>query len=192
MSIEITKVTDFTDSQYLTPKRVFYTQNGVEKIWDVVKVHNSVAILIYNSSCDSFVLVKQFRPAVYLANQNGFTYELCAGIVDKDKSLLQIAKEEIEEETGFVVAVENIEKIASFYTSVGFAGGEQTMYFAKVDDSLKLYDGGGVDIEEIEVVNLPLNEAKDFIFDESYSKTSGLMYAFMWFFEKYQNKNNIA
>ena len=44
----------------------------------------------------------------------GITIELCAGIVDKDASLEQIAKEEIHEECGYDVPIENIQKIKSF------------------------------------------------------------------------------
>jgi len=37
----------------------------------------------------------------------------------------------------------------------------------------------------IDVVYLPTKEAKDFIYDESIAKTPGLMFAFMWWFEKF-------
>ncbi|KAJ1069986.1 hypothetical protein K5549_017509, partial [Capra hircus] len=40
-------------------------QNGAQKSWDFMKTHDSVTILIFNSSRRSLVLVKQFRPAVY-------------------------------------------------------------------------------------------------------------------------------
>uniref|UniRef100_A0A8C4NFL8 Uridine diphosphate glucose pyrophosphatase NUDT14 n=1 Tax=Eptatretus burgeri TaxID=7764 RepID=A0A8C4NFL8_EPTBU len=55
-----------TESKYLRPFRVFYTQNGVNKSWDFMKTHDSVMILIYNTSSRCFVFVKQFRPAVYM------------------------------------------------------------------------------------------------------------------------------
>ena len=44
----------------------------------------------------------------------GCTVELCAGIVDKQKPLVQIAVEEIHEEMGFVVPATKLEKLASF------------------------------------------------------------------------------
>lgn len=66
------------------------------------------------------LMVRQFRPALYAALLRksiqesspppalaaGFTCELCAGLVDKEKSLQQIAKEEIYEECGCVRAGE--------------------------------------------------------------------------------------
>ncbi len=43
----------------------------------------------------------------------GMTFELCAGIVDKDLPLVEIAKEEVEEECGYRVPIENFEKVTS-------------------------------------------------------------------------------
>jgi len=161
-----------------------YRQNGVEKDWEIVKAHDSVAILLYHREHESFVLVKQFRPAVYMHNGDGMTVELCAGIVDKALPLLEIAHEEIEEECGYRVPLDEIEKITSFYTSVGFAGSRQTLYYAQVDASMKVSEGGGVDDELIEVVEMPIGEARDFIYREQVAKTPGLMFAFMWWMEK--------
>lgn len=183
--IEDFHVEKLKEPKFIEPALVRYRQDGVEKSWEIVKVHDSVAVLIYHEIKDLFILVKQFRPAVYMHEKKGYTYELCAGIVDKSCSLAQIAKEEIEEECGYDVPAEAIKKITSFYTSVGFAGSKQTLYFAKVDDSMKLHDGGGVEFEKIEVIELPLANAREFMFDESKVKTPGLMFAFMWFFERF-------
>lgn len=171
------------DSQFITTSLARYSQNGVDKSWEIVKAHDSVAILIYHREKDAFILVKQFRPAVYLNNNEGMTIELCAGLVDKDLSLVQIAKEEIDEECGYDVPLESIEKITSFHTSVGFAGSKQMLYYAEVDERMKVHKGGGIDNEQIEVVTLPVREAKTLIYDESIAKTPGLMFAFMWWFE---------
>lgn len=161
---------------------MYYKQNGKEKKWDIVDSHNSVAILLYHPKKDCFVFVKQFRPSIYLKNKDGFTYELCAGLMDKGKSPAQTAIEEVDEETGYKVSLEQLEKISSFYTAVGFAGGRQTLYFALLDDSMKIHEGGGTETEDIEVIYLPREETKEFMFDESIATTSGLMFALMWFF----------
>ena len=72
--------------------------------------------------------MRQFRPPVYLSilhnnvqtksddlherakelgNNSGFTLELCAGIIDKEGlSPIEIAKEEVLEETGYDVPLE--------------------------------------------------------------------------------------
>jgi len=187
-----TKIKNFKLSPLIAPKFIStslatFVQNGVPRDWEIVQAHDSVAILIYHTEKDTFVLVKQFRPAVYLNNDDGMTVELCAGIVDKDLSLVQIAQEEIEEECGFAVPLEKIEKITSFHTSVGFAGSKQMLYYAEVNDAMKVSAGGGVDDEQIEVIYLPASEAKTFIYDENVAKTPGLMFAFMWYFDKLSN-----
>ena len=181
--IEDFRIEALIDSRFVRPALVRYRQSGVEKSWEVIRAHDSVAVLIYDREEKAFVLVKQFRPAVYLQNGDGYTYELCAGIVDKDLPLARIAVEEIAEETGYEVAEEGIEKVTSFYTSVGFAGSKQTLYYAEVTLEMRKSEGGGIDDESIEVVHLPVAEAKDFIYDESIVKTPGLMFAFLWFFE---------
>jgi UDP-sugar diphosphatase len=171
------------DPKFITTSLATYQQNGIAKSWEIVEAHDSVAILIYHKTKDAFVLVKQFRPAVYLNNNMGLTIELCAGIVDKNLSLKHIAAEEIEEECGYHITVDQLEKITSFHTSVGFAGSKQMLYYTEVDESMKVSEGGGVDDEQIEVIYLPTAEAKSFIFDEAVAKTPGLMFAFMWWFE---------
>jgi len=177
------KLQELRDSKFIKTAFATYEHNGKEKSWEIVEAHDSVAILLYHTEKNAFILVKQFRPAVYLNNQNGMTVELCAGIVDKNLSLVQIAQEEIEEECGYRVSVEEIEKITSFHTSVGFAGSKQMMYYAEVNESMKVSEGGGVDDEQIEVIFLAVSEAKAFIYDESIAKTPGLMFAFMWYFD---------
>lgn len=183
-SIENISLKPCTDSAFVNVERMHYTQDGVEKSWDVAQVHDSVAVLLFHKERNAFVLVKQFRPPVYLKNEEGFTYELCAGIVDKTKPLEVIAQEEIHEECGYDVGVSQIERVTSFYTSVGFAGARQTLYYAEVDNAMQVHEGGGIETEAIEVVYLPLEAAKRFILDETKAKTPGIMFAFMWFFEQ--------
>lgn len=176
-------VSELTESKYIHPRRITYTQGGKPKFWDVVETHDSVAVLLYHTEKDAFVFVKQFRPAVCLSDKCGFTYELCAGLCDKSISALDTAREEILEETGYEVPAQKIERLTSFYTAVGFAGGKQMLYVAEIDESMKKLPGGGVDEEMIEVVTIPVSEARPFIFDESRHKTPGLMFAVIWFLE---------
>jgi len=182
-------ITDVTivpceNSDFIKPQRMQYSQTGIVKIWDMVEVHDSVAILLFHEEHQSFIVVRQFRPPVYLRNSDGFTYELCAGIVDKDKSLIEIAHEEILEECGYYVPLEQIERITSFYTAVGFAGSVQTLYYACVNETMRLNEGGGIGVESIEVIEIAVSEAKRFSMDESKAKTPGLMFGFGWFLEK--------
>jgi len=122
-------------SIYLKPYTMHFIQNGQKKTWDLLGIHDSVAIIIYNVTRKVLVLVKQFRPAVYLGTvdpqdriidqtidttkyppTNGITIELCAGIVDKPSlSLVEIAKEEVIEECGYDVPLSCLQLIGEIY-----------------------------------------------------------------------------
>ncbi len=189
--IEEFQTSELSETKFVHPVKITYKQNGKEKVWEAVKSFDSVAILLYHKERNSFLLVKQFRPPVYLNDKSKLcTYELCAGIVDKNKSLIEIAKEEIDEECGYNVPLEQIEKITSFYTNVGVSGGCQSLYYASVNESMKIHAGGGINDEEIELMFLPIEEFRNFIYDESKAKTPGLMFSFFWFMEnKLSNQN---
>ena len=116
-------------------------------------------------------------------NKNGVTIELCAGLIDKDKTLVEIAQEEILEECGYKVSIDNIQKIVTYNVSLGHSGNKQTMYYCEVDDSMKISDGGGVDMELIEVVEISANDMQKLIFDENITKASSLMFAFYWWID---------
>ncbi len=82
--------------------------------------------------------------------------------------------------------LENIEKISSFFTNVGVSGGKQYLFFAFIDDDMKISEGGGIHDEYIELEYLPLKDSKEFVYDENKAKTPGLMFSFYWFYEKYK------
>ena len=185
--IEDFKLEPLVKPNFVKAALVTYKQNGIKKTWEIIESHSSVAILIYHKEKEAFVLVKQFRPPVYHRNGDGITVELCAGLIDKDASLEQIAKEEIEEECGFDVPLEKIERITKVLSAVGTSGSEQVIYYAEVDESMRVGEGGGIETELIEVIELPITDAKRFMYDESVGKTVGLMFAFMWWFSRFGN-----
>jgi len=178
------KLEPLKEAKFVKTALATYQQNGISKAWEVVESHDSVAILIYHKEENSFILVKQFRPPVYNRNGDGMTIEMCAGIIDKEKSLAQIAKEEIEEECGYNVPLASIERITKVLSAVGTSGSTQVIYYTEIDESMKVSEGGGVEDEYIEVIKLPISEAKSFMYDESIGKTVGLMFAFMWWFDR--------
>lgn len=190
--IEDFQTTALNNTKFVHPVKITYTQNGIKKQWEAVKSFDSVAVLLYHEEKKSFVLVKQFRPPVYLNDESKtYTYELCAGIVDKDIPLEQIVKEEIDEECGYDVPLDNIEKITSFYTNVGVSGAKQFLYYANINESMKVHEGGGIYDEQIETTLLPIEEFETFIYNEDKAKTPGLMFAFMWFMQKKSSQQSL-
>ena len=188
-NIEEFQVKPLKNCNFVKPIQLEYKQSGKAKVWEAVKAHDSVAILVYHREKEAFLIVKQFRPPVYMNDKkHSLTHELCAGIVDKDASLKQIAKEEINEECGYDVELENITEISSFFTNVGVSGSQQTLFFSEIDENMKVHEGGGIQDEQIVLEFIPLSEAKSFIFDTSKAKTPGLMFAFYWFFETFDKE----
>ena len=118
--------------------------------------------------------------------EQGVTYELCAGIVDLKIPLIEIAKKEILEETGYDFPLENISKLFQNH-EVGFVGKRLTVFYAEVADEMNLSKSGGnvTEGEFIETMYLPLNEARDFVFNDDYVKPSSFVAAFCWYFMKH-------
>lgn len=173
------KILPLQGSKYIDSVTMQFSEDGVKRSWDIARTHDSVSILIYNIDRDSFIFVKQFRPALYLKNSDGFSVELCAGIVDKNIPLKDIASEEIFEETGY--KTKNIKKISSFYSSLGISASKETMYYAIVSDSDLLGKGGGIDHENISLVYIKRKEVDKFLYDESIAKSSGVLLCVNYF-----------
>lgn len=174
------KIAPLRESRFIKLRQISYLENGVEKRWDIAQSLDSVMILIFNADSQSFVLVRQFRPAVFLRNNDGYMFELCAGLVDKSgKSVEEIAAEEVFEECGFKVAPSDLQKIAEFYSSVGTSGSKQTLFFCEVRNAQKLANGGGIDDEFIEIIDVPLDSALAFL--ENPNITPSLAFGFSWF-----------
>ena len=117
----------------------------------------------------------------------GVTYELCAGIIDKNMSLAGLMKQEILEECGYDIPEENLQEVVSFRGGVGSTGSLQTFFYAEVTDEMIVSQGGGNlnEGERIEVFYLPLDKSREFVFDATKHKPAGLMFAFMWYFNKF-------
>lgn len=177
-SIELRKC---EDSKYIQVREMRYIENGRQKRWEVVQSNDSVSILLNNVESNNLIIVRQFRPAVFLRNNDGYMFELCAGLVDKDgKSLEQIAKEEVLEECGY--DAKDLKKIGEFYSSVGTSGSRQSVFYAEVCNGDKKTNGGGIDDEFIEIIEIPHKDA--LLFLKTPNITPSLGFAFMWFINK--------
>lgn len=118
---------------------------------------NGATILLYNRDKNSVVLTRQFRIATYInGNESGMLIEACAGLLDDDSPEDCIRKEAIEE-TGY--AVGQVEKLYACYMSPG--GVTELIHFfaAEYNDSLRDNAGGGVEDEDIDVLEMPFPDA---------------------------------
>ena len=178
--IDIKNINTLCKGKFLELKEVFYKYKDKDKRWEVCSSMDSVSILIYDRDLDSIILVKQFRLPVYLKNNDGFTYELCAGLCDKDKCNIEIAREEILEECGYDVESNRLKKITSTWASVGTNAARQEIFYVEVTQKDKVHEGGGLEDEDIEVIELKSEKVEEFIFDESIVLTPGAKLALLW------------
>ena len=145
---------------------------------------NGATILLYNRHKQTVVLVRQFRIATWInGNEDGMLIETCAGLLDSDEPEECVRKEAIEE-TGFEVG--EVRKLFELFMSPG--GVTELIYFfiAEYNDTQRANDGGGVDDEDIEVLELPYHRALEMMANGEirdgkavillqYLQTSGLM-----------------
>lgn len=200
-------VSPLPDSPYVKPFRLNYTQNGKEKTWDLLAVHDSVAIIVFNVTRRVMIFVKQFRPAIYYncihpkdrdedvidtkkyPASLGIALEMCAGIIDKNIPVNEIAREEVLEECGYNVETSNLQKIMSYRSGVGVQGSLQTLYYCEVTDDMKTEQGGGVDDEIIEVVEMTIPQIESMLKSEGpLASPPSCLFALMWFLHNKADK----
>eukprot|EP00878_Enallax_costatus_P006192 GHUV01006491.1.p1 GENE.GHUV01006491.1~~GHUV01006491.1.p1 ORF type:complete len:285 (+),score=46.58 GHUV01006491.1:220-1074(+) len=184
------------DSAFVQPASIHYELDGKQRRWDIIKAHSSVACVLYHTDMDAFLVVRQFRPAVYAHRcreaeaagqpmpdkREGFTIELCAGLIDKAKTLEQIVVEEIHEEVGYAVSAEEVRKVSKAVAAAGNNGADSRQFYAEINDSRRVNAGGGLEQsgEAIEVLALPFQSVPAFVTDDSIAKSTGLMFGLFW------------
>lgn len=145
---------------------------------------NGATIMLYNRRKQSVVLVRQFRVATWVnGNEDGMLIETCAGLLDNDEPEVCVRKEAIEE-TGFEIG--EVRKLFELYMSPGGVTELIHFFIAEYSDAQRATDGGGVDDEEIDVLELPFSQALEMVANGEirdgkavillqYLQTSGLM-----------------
>lgn len=184
-------------SNYITPLTIHYTLNGKKRITHIASSRNCVAVIIYNKTRKSLVLVKQFRPPSYFSSiplnerlgeidvnkypaDIAIVMGLCSGIVDKQIPLRELAAEEILEECGYNVNSCQLKKLHTFPSDVNMTT-TANVFYCEVTDAMKVGTGGGVRSELIEVVDFPVSQVKDFLIERDFLVPPYLLFSFYWF-----------
>ncbi|EHQ6978331.1 GDP-mannose pyrophosphatase NudK [Salmonella enterica subsp. enterica serovar Infantis] len=167
MSQTITLIKDkILSDNYFTLRNITYdlTRRNGEVIRHKREVYdrgNGATILLYNSTKKTVLLVRQFRVATWVnGNQDGMLIETCAGLLDNDEPEVCIRKEAIEE-TGYDVG--EVRKIFELYMSPGGVTELIHFFITEYHDSERASIGGGVEDEEIEVLELPFSRALEMV-----------------------------
>ncbi|HBK88407.1 MAG: GDP-mannose pyrophosphatase NudK [Cyclobacteriaceae bacterium] len=122
---------------------------------------NGATILLYNKARRTVILTRQFRMPTFInGNPDGMLIEACAGLLDLDQPAEAIRRE-TREETGF--QIDHVEKIFEAYMSPGSVTEILYFFVAEYTAQDRKDDGGGIDNEDIDVLELPFEKAMQMV-----------------------------
>ena len=159
--VEVLKTEVLSDNWYVLRKVTFRLRKR-DGSWEVQAREaydrgNGATILLYDHARRTVVLTRQFRLPTYVnGNASGMLIEACAGLLDNDAPETCIAREAFEE-TGY--EVRNPRKVMQAYMSPGSVTEILHFFVAEYSRAQRLSDGGGVEEEDIEVMELSFDHA---------------------------------
>ena len=163
--VEILKEEILSDNWYVLKKITYnYSSNkniSKTQIREAYDRGNGATILLYNQISKTVILTRQFRLPTYInGNETGMLIEACAGLLD-DNNPEEAVKRETEEETGYVISA--VEKVFEVYMSPGSVTEKLYFFIASYSSNMKTGAGGGIEDEDIEVLELPFTDAMKMI-----------------------------
>ncbi len=159
--IEVLKTEVLSDSWYVLRKVTFRLRKR-DGSWEVQSREaydrgNGATILLFDRERRTVVLTRQFRLPTYVnGNASGMLIEACAGLLDADAPETCIAREAFEE-TGY--EIRNPRKVMQAYMSPGSVTEILHFFVAEYSRAQRVSEGGGVEEEDIEVMELSFDEA---------------------------------
>ena len=160
-AVEILNTEVLSDNWYVLRKVTFRIRKS-DGTWQTQSREaydrgNGATVLLYDLERRMVLLTRQFRlPTFVNGNPSGMLIEACAGLLDNDDPEAAIRRE-LREETGYEVG--EVRKVFEAYMSPGSVTEILHFFVAEYSQSLQSDGGGGVDEEDIEVLELPLDEA---------------------------------
>ncbi|MFD1176279.1 NUDIX hydrolase [Paenibacillus puldeungensis] len=135
---------------------------------EIVKHPGAVAVLALRN--DRLLLVDQYRQAMGRCE-----LEIPAGKLEKGEDPMEAAKRELQEETGY--RCDKITHLHSFYTSPGFADEIIHLYWT---DQLTAGEMALDEDEFIEVYEVTLEEAQQYIIEGRIADAKTIMAVYIW------------
>jgi GDP-mannose pyrophosphatase NudK len=160
-SVEVIKTEVLSDNWYVLRKVTFNIRKR-DGTWETQSREaydrgNGATILLYDLARRAVILTRQFRLPTYVnGNASGMLIETCAGLLDRDDPERCITRE-LREETGFIVR--DVRKVMQAYMSPGSVTEMLHFFVAEYSQAQRVADGGGVEEEDIEVIELSFEEA---------------------------------
>ena len=145
------------EGRYLRTSLVTYLgRDGMQHTWEAYDRPgiNGIVVIVPITDDGKTVLIRQFRPAI-----EDYVIELPAGLNDQNESPADCAHRELKEETGYRAT--KMERLVSGPYSAAASGGKLDIFLATGLEFVG--KSGGDDNEDIEVIEIPIDEAMDFL-----------------------------
>lgn len=145
---------------------------------------DSVGVLLYLPATNAVILTRQFRYPAYFANpQQGWLWEIAAGMLEAGENPAVTAKREVLEEVGFTV--DRLEFISEFFLSPGGSSEKIHLFYSEVAIENQTSSGGGIlrEGEDIRVESIPLPTALEMVASGEICDAKTIM-ALLWLEKK--------
>ncbi len=164
--------------RYRLRHRLFGGGWSDEMTREVMERAHAVAVLPYDPVRDEVVLIEQFRLGMFDDGHDPWSIECVAGLIEAGESLEDVARREVEEETGLRAAA--LHQFHSMYASPGVFSEHVSIFMAQVDAS----DAGGIfgldhEHEDIRAFACPLDQALEML-DAGRIRVSHSLIALQW------------
>jgi GDP-mannose pyrophosphatase NudK len=160
-AIELMKTEVLSDDWYVLRKVTFRIRKSDGR-WETQSREaydrgNGATILLYDLTRATVILIRQFRlPSYVNGNSSGMLIETCAGLLDEEEPEQCIVRE-AREETGYEVY--GARKVFEAYMSPGSVTEILHFFVAEYSRAQRAESGGGVEEEDIAVIEIPFAEA---------------------------------
>jgi len=153
------------DELLVVHEQIDGTMSAVQKRL-VFERGDSIAVLLLHLERKTVLLVEQFRAPALVGRRrddpsttDGWIVETVAGMADVNETAEAAAIRETFEETGY--QIRQLQPIARFFSSPGGTSERTFLYFAEVLDADRTGQGGGIDAEDIKIVEMAIDELFD-------------------------------
>jgi nudix-type nucleoside diphosphatase (YffH/AdpP family) len=125
---------------------------------DVYDFGNGCVLLPYDPDRGTVLLVRQFRLPPFLAGEDPFLIEACAGLVDSDDPETAVRRE-AREELG--LEIHEVRRLFDAWSTPGAVAEKMSFFTARYSPADRISAGGGEahEGEDIEVLELPFADA---------------------------------
>ena len=146
---------------------------------------DAVSAVLYHRKREKLVFVEQFRYATY-QKDNGWLLELVAGMMAEGETPEIALKREIYEELGYKVT--DLLPICCFYVAPGSCDEKIHLFYAEIDDNVRVGAGGGnhQEHEDIKEIHLTPAQITDMI-DSGKIIDAKTLIGLQWFLSKKLN-----